>query len=259
MSRSARPFWLLTALLLAVPASTLLWWNLRGSPDARPTVRGTPVATVELPEPPVHSGARNVPVAKSDDAVQATPGGDLARSKTEAARALARSDPKRRRALLREALSADPEYEPALQDLSLAVLEDENHGEARALSARCLAVSPDNDTCRMVSNYALPGGPEADAVGREAEACLAATPKDAKCLATSAGYSVMLGDLDRAAKLTEALTEVAPGAKQTLFASARVASATGHYDEARHDLEEACRQGLEQACFRAEALRGEGW
>jgi tetratricopeptide (TPR) repeat protein len=196
---------------------------------------------------------------KGDDTVQAAPGSDLARSKVEAARAFARSDPKRRRALLREALSEDPKYEPALQDLSLALLEDENHDEARAVSSRCLAVSPDNDTCRMVSSYALPRGLEADAVGKEAEACLAATPKDAKCLATAIGYGVSKGDLARAAKLTEALTEVAPGAKQTLFASARLASATGHYDDARHDLEEACRQGLEQACFRAEALRGEGW
>jgi tetratricopeptide (TPR) repeat protein len=190
--------------------------------------------------------------------VQATAGNRL-RDKVEGARALSRSDPERRRTLLREALAADPKYEPALQDLSLAMLEDENHDEARAMSSRCLAVSPDNDTCRMVSNYALPRGPEADAVGEEAEACLSATPKDAKCLATRVGYDVSKGNLADATKLTEELTEVAPGAKQTLFAKARVESASGHYDDARHDLEEACRQGLEQACFRAEALRGEGW
>jgi len=214
---------------------------------------------VELPLPPVHSGVRSAPVAAADEAVQAAPGSDLARSKTEAARGLARTDPKRRRALLREALSHDPTYEPALEALSLAVLEDESHAEARAVSARCLAVSPDNDNCRMVSNYALPEGPEADRVGREAEACLSATPEDPKCLATSVGYEISKGNLARATELTETLTEVAPHAKQTLFASARVASAAGHYDDARHDLEEACRQGLEQACFRAEALRGEGW
>jgi tetratricopeptide (TPR) repeat protein len=182
-----------------------------------------------------------------------------ARRKVEEARATAHADPKRRRALLREALALDPKFEPALEDLSLALLHDENHDEAREVSARCLAVSPDNDSCRMVSNYALPRGPEADRIGREAHTCLEGAPKDPKCLATAIGYDVLTGKIDEATTLVETLDEIAPGAKQTLFAKARLASVAGHYEDARHDLEAACRQGLEQACFRAEALRGEGW
>jgi Flp pilus assembly protein TadD len=181
------------------------------------------------------------------------------RRRVEEARAVARTDPKRRRALLRAVLASDPKYEPALEQLSLALLHDENHDEAREVSARCLAVSPDNDTCRMVSNYALPRGPETDRVGLEARACLEGTPNDPKCLAATIGYDVLTGKIDDATHLMKTLDQVAPGAKQTLFAKARLESVAGHYDDARHDLEEACQQGLEQACFRAEALRGEGW
>jgi tetratricopeptide (TPR) repeat protein len=184
---------------------------------------------------------------------------DDARRKVEESAAVARANPKRSRQLLREALAAVPDYEPALQALSLKVFHDENHDEARDLAAHCLKVNPDNETCTTVRNYALQRGPEIDAMAEQTEACLAATPKDPKCLATMVAYDVLTGKIDQATRLSDTLESVDPDGKPTLLAKARVASVAGRYEDARHDFDEACRLGMEQACFRAEALRAEGW
>lgn len=247
--------WLIVAGLAALPLAGALYWGRDRTAPLQPSP-GRAAPTEQAPAP---GAAPPVPAGAAPDPPPAVPQGDGLRAKLEAARAVQKTDPKRARALLREILVTDPGYVPALADLSVKLLHDEGHDEARALSARCVAADPENEACNMVLQYALARGPEIDALAERTRACLTANPSDAKCLATMVGHDILEGKLDDAARAAETLARVAPGGKPALLAEARLASVAGRYSDARQKLEGACQQGMEQACFRAEALRAEGW
>jgi len=251
---SKRSPWLLMAPLLLVPAGGLAWWSLRESSESAPRMTHEDLPALA----PRSAPSENPEPTPSTETVAPSVLAQVS-EKMERERSLRKTNPKERRRLLREVVALDPTYVPALEELSLALFHDENHDEARELSAKCLAVASDNETCRMVRDYALIRGPEADQVGETARECLAETPDDAKCLATTIGYDVLQKKFGEAKELTDKLEKLDPDAKQTYLAKARLESVAGNYEEARRDLDEACRQGMEQACFRADALRGEGW
>ncbi|HVU04246.1 MAG TPA: hypothetical protein VHE30_20955 [Polyangiaceae bacterium] len=241
------------APLLLVPAVGLAYLALRAEkrppgPEAAAIPAPRPTATPTDPSPPAAPPPAAAPAEQSDVS-----------AKMARALEIRRTDPKGRRRLLREVLAEDPNHVPALESLSLALLHDENHLEAKSFADRCLALEPGNETCRMVANYALPKTAASEAFALGAALCLKDTPDDAKCLATNIGHDVLLGKTADAKPLLERLMKVAPGEKQTLLAKARIESTEGDYENARRDLDGACRQGMEQACFRADALREEGW
>lgn len=257
---SPRPAWLVFVALGAVPLASLVYWGVIHEEPRAARAPGRPSPEGSVPARPAAVAAtalttdRSAPPAPSNDGRERAVAALLSE-----ARGVQRSDPKRSRALLRQALSLDPENEPALTSLSGKLLADESHDEARALAARCVAAHPENETCSTVLNYALPRGPEIDELTTRTAACLSRTPDDAKCLATMVGVDVLDGKLGEASKLAETLERVDPEGKGTLLSKARLASASGNYEDARRAFDAACTRGMEQACFRAEALRGEGF
>jgi Tfp pilus assembly protein PilF len=175
------------------------------------------------------------------------------------ARRIENTDPKRARQLLREVLQADPSNENALEDLSRKMLADENLPEARELAARCANVNTRNPLCERINNLAVPITPETERMAEMADACLQTDPNNIDCLYGKAQWSFMNGKPEDAEHLVERLNELNPKSSKSQMALARLKAAGGSYSDARELFQAACAQGEQQACWRSDLLRGEGW
>lgn len=175
------------------------------------------------------------------------------------AQRLEREDPKRSRSSLRRALELEPKNERALRLLAAKALIDENHDEARQLGVRCIAVNPSNVWCQRVLEYAPRRTAELKAPLARVNACLAKEQDNVICLAGKAELSFTVGNQpDAIAAVARLVASKAPLPGVKLL-QARIKAWTGDYAEARALFDVACAHGTEQACFRADVLRSEGF
>jgi len=174
------------------------------------------------------------------------------------ARRIESTDPKRSRELLRQALALNPTDETALDALSKKLFLDENHAEAKALVDRCLAANPNSEGCKALAGQMIDQATR-DASQAKARSCVTATPENAECIAVLTDGAFYDGNKSAAALFALRQFNVAPTAPATTLALGRVKAADGSYREARELFDKSCAAGNQSACFRATALRGEGW
>jgi Flp pilus assembly protein TadD len=85
-------------------------------------------------------------------------------------------------------------------------------------------------------------------------------PNNIFCLSGMVSHHLLEGDVTEAAKVTGQLAAVVPASPETMLAQGRVQAAKGDYSAALKYFETACDMAhQEAACFRADALRQEGW
>lgn len=257
--------------LVVVPAVSLIAVILHDRPEpasvpsAGPAPSGEPPRTEQPAAAPAPAPPAPIPRSTLSPAqpasVAARP--DNASSKATDELALARrienSDPKRARELLRDVLQKDPNNELALEDLSGKMLADENWTEARDLAKRCNTVNARNRLCEKLTQIAPPITPEVEQMAKVMDQCVKATPDNIGCLYGKVHWLFIKGKAEDAEPLIQRLSELNPKAPETLMAEGRLKAVSGAYGEARQLLQSACSQGNEQACFRADLLRGEGW
>jgi uncharacterized protein HemY len=176
-----------------------------------------------------------------------------------AAEQVARSDPKRSRALLYEALEKSPDDDSVMLRLSEKLLMDENHREARALVMRCLAANPKNHGCQEARRHILTPQKVHDDTTPFLGNCLERDPTSEPCLAASVVEAVRNEQPEEASKAAGALRAAHPNSALTYLSDGRIASLSGEYEKARERFEKACGAGQDYGCYRAEALRKEGW
>jgi predicted Zn-dependent protease len=254
--------------LVVVPAVSLIAVILNDRPETPSSPAAEPAQAVEPPhtEQPAPSPPPAQPIPRRSTLSPVQPASAAVHTASSQAAddlALARrienTDPKRARELLREALQKDPNNELALEDLSGKMLADENWPEARDLAKRCNSVNARNRLCEKLTQLAPPITPEVEQVASVMDQCVKATPDNVGCLYGKAHWLFINGKAEDAEPLVQRLNELNPKAPEALMALGRMKAAGGSYGEARQLLQSACGQGNEQACFRADLLRGEGW
>jgi predicted Zn-dependent protease len=231
------------------------------APKVTPVERATVPADSDAPARRVaHTSPRTTtgtverpPAAHGDDSET------RALAKIEESRRIENTDPKRARALLREAIAMDPRNETALERLAMKMLIDENNEDARALAQRCLGVSDSNPACAAIKEDTVEDGPNVDAIVAGTEKCLQETPDNLMCLYGMVNYHLMKGQPSDAAMFVGRLTQASPDNPFTQYARGRVRAAAGEYSEALRLFQSVCRMGNEDACLRADTLRSEGW
>jgi hypothetical protein len=174
------------------------------------------------------------------------------------ARRLARRDPARSRAVLRAALEATPDDHRLMGALGQKLVLDESL-EARALAVQCLNVAPDDPVCTEVLERAIDPDPRDDPTSGFLEGCLEADATRVACLASMGVERLRGGDVDGARTAAARLAEIAADSPLTALTEARVLSAEGKYAEALLRFDAACEAGQTYACYRAQALRRDGW
>jgi len=197
------------------------------------------------------------PVA-APGAVQAHGGSGEATELVVLARRIEATDPKRSRDLLRQALALNPTDETALDALSRKLFLDENHAEAKALVDRCLGANPNSEGCKALASQ-MQDQATRDASQAKARSCVNATPDNAECIAVLTDGAFYDGNKSAAALFALRMFNVAPTAPATTLALGRVKASNGSYREARELFDKSCSAGNQSACYRASALRGEGW
>jgi hypothetical protein len=168
------------------------------------------------------------------------------------------TDPDRSRQLLRQVLELDPQNEAALERLSKKMLLDEQHAAARELLERCLSVHPGSVEC-TAARAQLPDPQAMETAVKSAQECVNRTPEDTSCLFTLTDNALVQSQKDAASLVALRMHSLAPDSPLTKLVLGRIDAMNGKYREARPLLEAGCRLGNEQACFRANLLRLEGW
>jgi hypothetical protein len=248
--------------LVIVPAAALIAVVLNDRGDTAPLPEPAPAAVRE--EEPVQTAAPAPPVAqapipRSTERVQYAGGNAQLAEKLLQARRVENTDPKRSRELLREVLAKDPKNEQALEGLALKTLLDEDADEARELAARCAKVNSRNSICEKVNKLTPAITPAAERMAVMVEKCARADPNNVDCVYGKLQWLLAHGKKEEAQPIAEHLAEISPKAPATILAQARLKAASGEYGEARRLHQTACEQGNQEACTRAEMLRGEGW
>lgn len=263
--------WIALGGLVAVPLIAMLIALASGSPDRPRRTREFPTVPLAVPPPdevePVEPAAippaaPRAEVAPPPAALPPPPAAEPpanANEKLREARRVESDDPALARKLLREALELDPENPGALESLSLKLLLDENHEEAQSLADRCLKVSAGNRACQQVANYAIEKSPTVEKLADGVTKCLEGMPNNTDCLWGMVNYHLVHGRVNDAATFAGRLSQTAPDSPLANFGQARIKSASGKYSEAKPLMEISCRQGNQDACFRADLLRAEGW
>lgn len=218
--------------------------------DAPPSFGATPVV------PPMPTPAAQPAAVVEPAPAEAKP---ETVAKIAEARRLAATDPAKSRDILKDALFYDPENSEALELLGLKMLQDEKHRDAKDLAKRCLESQPDNQNCWAIAHYALEPLPQVPYMLKATEACLADSPDNVGCLHGMVNYHLMNGNYGKAGEFVDNMIDSSPDAPLTLLAEGRIKGANGDYGEALTLFEAACDAGEKQACYRADALRDEGW
>ncbi len=151
------------------------------------------------------------------------------------AEALAKSD-----ALYRQVLALDPRYAPAWDGLaadyiirtSIGVLSNqEGYARGREAAQKALAIDPDHAPAHATMGWiAMYGDNDLPAAARHFERALALDPADLNVLGTAAGLLGLLGRLDEALALEEAIVRRDP-----VNAGALVNLGSGQLDTGRLD------------------------
>ena len=263
--------WIALGGLVAVPLIAMLVALASGSPDRPRRAKEFPALPVAVPPPDEAEAVEPAAIPPAPPPPEVTPPpppaapppaadpSSDANEKLREARRVESDDPALARKLLREALELDPENPGALETLSLKLLLDENHEEAQSLADRCLKVSAGNRACEQVANYAIEKSPTVERLAGGVTKCLEQTPNNTDCLWGMVNYHLVHGRVNDAAMFAGRLSQAAPDSPMANFGQARIKSASGKYGEAKPLMEMSCRQGNQDACFRADLLRAEGW
>jgi tetratricopeptide (TPR) repeat protein len=182
-----------------------------------------------------------------------------AERKIAQARSVELAEPARARALLREALTLDPNNERALRSLAAKLLIDEAHQQAAELSERCLALNATNFVCRQVRDQAFPYDKVQEVAEGATEACLRKDPKSLPCLYAKVNFALTRQNPAGARAALDELARQSQDSPLTHIARGRIEASQGNYAEARVLLELGCRMNVTQGCFRADVLRAEGF
>jgi tetratricopeptide (TPR) repeat protein len=173
-------------------------------------------------------------------------------------RRLSLTEPRASRAILRRALEDAPTDEAVLTALAGKLMLDEST-EAKSMAARCLHLNPDSQRCKEIHRRALDPHPRDEPIKKFLAGCLENDPNRIECIGAVVVSRLREGDIEGAHRAAAQLSELSPEAPLASLSSARILSARGRYGEALLRFDEACRAGVDYACFRAEALRGDGW
>jgi uncharacterized protein HemY len=238
---NGKGLWLVVGALMLVPVLALFIVSISDAsrtaadPPPAPSTAGSSVQSSRVePGPP--------------------PSGPLAESER-----IARSDPKRSRALLFGALDESTAVDALMLRLSEKLLMDENHREARAMVLRFLAANPKNHRCQELRLHILTPQKVHDDTTPFLGNCLERDPKSEPCLAATVVEAVRNEQPEEASKAADALRAAHPESALSYLSDGRIASLSGDYAEARERFEKACEAGQRYGCHRAEALRKEGW
>ncbi len=259
--------------LVAVPLVAIIVYVIQDEPPERTKPRGVkaPVLSSQpsgpKPPPPLAPNPVVPPMPEPKEVataqqVEPEPTVEIKpehQAKIDEAKRIATTDPEKSRALLKDVLFYDPDNEQALEELGLKLLHDEKHAEARDLAKRCLEARAENENCWAIAHYALEQRAEVPYMVKATEACLSETPDNVGCLNGMVNYHLMEGRYGKADEFVDTMIESNPDSPLTLLAEGRIKGANGDYGEALTLFEAACEGGEQQACYRAEALRKEGW
>jgi len=224
-----------------------------------PSAPELPVEQPAEPEPPAAQPAATTQPAPSPVVVvDARPTAAEITQLMVLSRRVETTDPERARQLLRQILELDPQNEVALERLSKKLLLDEKPGEARELVDRCLSAHPGSAECGAVAAQ-LPDPQATEAALKSANECVTRTPDDMGCTFTLADNALTHGQKDPASLYALRMHQLAPDSPLTKLALGRLNTSNGKFREAKPLLEAACKAGNEQACYRANLLRLEGW
>jgi tetratricopeptide (TPR) repeat protein len=185
---------------------------------------------------------------------------DLVRDKLAESKQFETKDPDRARRLLWEALELDPDSIPVLRALAPKLLVDEDHAKASRLARHCRSLDETGELCQQIDEQSLSMSGDVERMASSVRQCLVATPGNLDCLGGMMHYHLAKGEVSDAALYLGRLTQEAPQAAPTLFASGRLQAAGGEYAEAAKLFRLACDEmNYAQACLRAEVLTAEGW
>lgn len=263
---STRAIVLAVAGLVIIPAVSLIVVISRHDPgvasvEPESTPEDEPKGSPEEPrEAPLPQPTQPDPVPPAQTVgIEAGSPSVLANEQLALARRLENTDPKRSRDLLRQILQADPTNGRALESLATKLLIDEKFIEALDLANRCVGVNQASAACGKIAELNIKLTPELEKLGRLNDECVRTQPDNLNCAYPKFNAQIVNGQVDEATALADRMSQVNPNDARSQLARGRLRAAAGAYGDARTLFDAACKQGDDQACFRAQVLRSEGW